>query len=126
MDSRPLEWVPKISQATAIQETHTPGEGASEVQVPSLNPPETQDIQSVQASEAPPIKRLDGEVAKVQETPLPKGRYCETWVGQWVNESGEKVKVERMSLNPTASVLLTGLFIGGLESTPDRDIRGWT
>jgi len=125
MDSRQLEWVPKISEATAIQGTHTPGEGASEVQVPSLNPPEIQDIQSVQASEAPPIKRLDGEVTKLKETPLAKGRYCETWEGQWVNESGEKLKVERMSLNLTASVLLTGVFIGGLESTPNRDIRGW-
>ena len=51
MDSCKSEWVPRISQVTSNQGTHPPGEGASEVQVPSLRPQETQDVQ---ANEAPP------------------------------------------------------------------------
>jgi len=89
-------------------------------------PKRMQGIQSVQADEAPPINRLDGEVTRLQATSFAKGRYCEVWVGEWVNGGGEKVKVEKTSLNLTTSILLTGLFVGGLESTSNRVIRGGT
>ena len=88
-------------------------------------PKRIQGIRSVQADEAPPITRLDGEVTR-QATSFAKGRYCEVWVGEWVNGGGEKVKVEKTSLNLTTSTLLTGLFVGGPESTSNRVIGGGT
>ena len=115
MYSRQPGCFPKISKATGNQGAHTPGEGASEGAGPSMPPQRIQDTQSVQANE---ITRLDGEVTKLQETPFARGTYCEVWEGQWVKIGGE---VEKVSLSFTTSVLLTGLFVGGLESTSNRE-----
>jgi hypothetical protein len=117
MDSRQSGWFPKISQAT-VKEEIPPEEGASEV--PSLRPQRTQDIQSSQANETPPVRRLDGEVTRNGETPFTGGTYCDVWVGRWVRPgSGE----EKVSLSLTTFILLTGLFVGGLEGTPNRVTR---
>ena len=119
MDLRQTEWFPKISRATGDQGTHASGEEQSEVQAASLRPQGTQDNQPVQADEEPPIKRLDGEVKRLQETPYAGGTYCEVWVGQWEKQGEEKdsgVEIEKVSPSLTTSILLTGLFVGCLES----------
>jgi len=127
MDSRQSEWLPRISQPTSDQGTHPPGGGTGEVQAPSLHPQRIQETRSVQANEVPPIKRLGGEVTRLGETPFAGGTYCEVWMGRWVKQGGEKgsgekigrekVEVEKVSLSLTTSILLTVLFVGGLEST---------
>lgn len=114
MDSRQPGRFLKISKATGNQGAHTPGEGTSEDADPSMLPQRIQDTQLVQANE---IMRLDGEVKKLRETAFSRGTYCEVWEGQWMKTGGE---VEKVSLGFTTSVLLTGLSVGGLESTSKR------
>ena len=52
-----------------------------------------QEIRSVEASEVPPVKRLDGEVTRLGDIPFAGGLYCEVWVGRW--EKGSEVGRER-------------------------------
>lgn len=44
--------------------------------------------------------------------------WCEIFVGQWT-KAGTSAEVEKVSLDPTASTLLIGCSVGGLESTPN-------
>lgn len=74
-------------------------------------------VKSVEADEAPPIKRLDGEVTVVDEMAFGGGEYCEVWVGQWTKGGGEKAEVEKVSLSPATPIPLIALFVGGLENT---------
>ena len=74
-------------------------------------PRRTADRGLVEASEAPPVKRLDGEVTRQGEIAFAGGTRCEVWVGQW-----RKFGFEKVSLSPTAFILLMCLFIGGLEN----------
>lgn len=110
------------SGAIGNQGIHPSGEGATEAQVPSLRPQGIQDIQSVRSDEVSPIKRLDGEVTRLQKRPFAGGAYCEVWVGQWVKDwgKGRGVEVEKVSLSPTTSILLTGHFVGCPENISNR------
>jgi len=85
------------------------------MQVLPLHPQRIQNIQLVQANE---LVRLDGEVTRLRETPFARGTYFEVWEGQWV-KTGEEV--EKVSLSPATSILLTGPVTGGLESTSNRE-----
>jgi hypothetical protein len=78
---------------------------------------EVQDTPPIEADEAPPVKRLDGEVTRLGTISFSGGTYCEVWVGQWVKGGGAKVEVEKVSLSLTTSILLMELFVGSLEST---------
>jgi len=93
---------------------------------------ETQSNRSVEVNEAPTVKRLDGDVTRVEEVSIAGGLYCEVWEGRWERGSGEGisrekvgdkgVRGEKVSLSPTASILLIWLFVGGLESTPSTQV----
>ena len=74
--------------------------------------------QPVEANEAPPVKRLDGEVTRLEEIAFAGGTYCEVWVGRWEKRGGE-VGGEKVGLSFAVFVLLTFSLAGGLESTPD-------
>ena len=80
------------------------------------------EINDIEVNEAPPVKRLDGEVTREGQEDLPfsGGTYCEVWIGRWEKRSGEKVEVEKVSLSPVTSILLMGLSVGGLESNPNN------
>lgn len=56
--------------------------------------------QSVEASEVPPVKRLDGEVVRQGEIPFAGGMYYEVWVGLWEKGEVAGVKVEKVSTGP--------------------------
>jgi len=68
--------------------------------------------QSVEANEAPPVKRLDGEVTKLRDIAFAGGVHCEVWRGVWERGSGEGIdekkvgdkglSVEKVSLSLTA------------------------
>ena len=83
---------------------------------------EMQDVQSVEANEAPSFKRLDGEVTKLEDIAFAGGTYYEVWVGRWVKGGGEKAEVEKVSLSLTTSVLLIKLFVGSFESTSHTQV----
>lgn len=74
-------------------------------------------VKSVEADEAPPVKRLDGGVTISGDIAFGGGMYCEVWVGQWMKGGGEKTEVEKVSLSPIAPISLIGLFVGGPENT---------
>ena len=80
---------------------------------------ETQESQSVEANETPPVKRLDGEVVREVmrrgETAFAGGTYCRVWVGWWEKGGGE-VGREKVSLGLATSILLTRPLVAGLES----------
>lgn len=78
---------------------------------------EIKDIQPPEANEAPSIRRLDGEVTRLEEIAFAAGTYCEVWEGRWAKGGGEKAEVEKVSLNLTAFILLIRFFVGSLEST---------
>ncbi|KAF9653023.1 kinase-like protein [Thelephora ganbajun] len=59
---------------------------------------ETQDSQPVEVNEAPPVKRLDGEVTRLGEIAFAGGLCCEVWIGRWEKGGGEKVDVEKVAL----------------------------
>jgi len=68
----------------------------------------TRDSQSVNVSELPPAKRLDGEVVREGEIAYSGGMYCEVWAGKWkkgVVEIGVE-RVEKVSPGLTAAILL--------------------
>jgi len=98
---------------------------------------EKQANQSVEVNEAPPVKRLDGEVTRLAEIPFGEGVCCEVWRGEWKKGRGEgidgkriggkgvgreKVDVEKVSLSPTASILLMLRPVGGLENAPSTQV----
>jgi len=99
-----------ISQATVNHGIHPSGEGASEDAGTFVTSTKNtrHSVSSGQANEAPYIKRLDGEVTRLRETPLTGGMYCDVWMGQWVKQGGEKgsgeeiggekVEVEKVAL----------------------------
>ena len=68
----------------------------------------TRDSQSVDASELPPTRRLNGEVVKLGEIPFFGGTCYELWTGQWRKGAGEVggERVEKVSLSPTTPILL--------------------
>ena len=72
----------------------------------------------VEVNEAPSVKQLDGEVTKEGEIAFGEGAYCEVWKGRWKKGGGEEIG-EIVSFSLTTSILLTWLFVGGLESTSD-------
>ena len=80
---------------------------------------ETQDASSIEASEAPSIRRLDGEITRLEDIAFAGGTYCEVWVGRWVKGGGED---EKVSLSLNTSVLLIKLFLGSLESTSHTQV----
>ena len=63
---------------------------------------ETQDTQSVEANEPPPVKRLDGQVTRIGDIAFAGGMYCDVWVGEWKKSGGgkgnggENVEVEKV------------------------------
>ena len=72
---------------------------------------EIQDTQPIEASEPPPIKRLDGEIKRLGDIAFAGGTFCEVWVGEWSKGSkeeggGEEIdgeKIEKVSIGFTAS-----------------------
>ena len=74
--------------------------------------------QPVETNQTPPIKRLDGEVTSLGDVPFAGGTYCEVWVGQW----RKKEDWEEVSLSLIASILLTWLLTGCLESSQNGQI----
>ena len=78
-----------------------------------------QDVQSLEGDEMQPVKRLDGEVTRLEDMAFAGGTYCEVWVGQWARGGGE---VEKVSMSLTTSILLTKLFVGSLENTSHTQI----
>lgn len=80
-----------------------------------------QDPLPVEANEVPSIKRLDGEITRLEDIAFAGGTYCEVWVGRWVKGSGE---VEKVSLSLTTVFLLIKLFLGSLESTSRTQVTG--
>lgn len=80
---------------------------------------ETQDASPVEGNEPPPIRRLDGEITRLEDIAFAGGTYCEVWVGRWVKGGGED---EKVSLSLTTSVLLKKFFLGSLESTSHTQI----
>lgn len=80
-----------------------------------------QDNQPVEADEAPPVKRLNGEVTRQGESAFAGGTYCEVWVGQWIKPVGEGVggegsNVEKVSLSLADHIPLIWVFVGCIES----------
>ena len=59
----------------------------------------TEDVQPIGldspffSMEAPPVRRLDGEVTRTRDMAFSRGTHCEVWVGRWVKggrmEGGE-------------------------------------
>ena len=86
---------------------------------------EIQDVQSTEPNEAPPVRRLDGEVTKRGDVALAGGTHCEVWVGEWVKggrmEGGEG-DVEKVRLRLIMSTPLTWPFVGGLENTSSTSV----
>ena len=96
---------------------------------------EPRESQQIEASELPPIRRLDGEVTRMGAHPYAGGTYCEIWEGLWRKHGqgavGREALGEMVSLSLITSISLTGLFVGGIESasrTPfiGRDAQGLT
>jgi len=92
---------------------------------------EIQDTQSVETNEAPPVKRLDGEVTRQGDVAFAAGAYCDVWVGRWEKRSGErgsgeaggeKVEVEKVSLSLVTSIPLIRRSVGGLKSTSNNHV----
>ena len=77
--------------------------------------------QLVEASGAPSIKRLDGEVVKERKLTFAGGTCREVWVGRWKRSSreGDREKEcwEKVGLWLTTPLLLKWLFTGRFEST---------
>ena len=77
---------------------------------------ETRVIQLVETNEAPPVKHLDGEVTSEMGIPSAGGRHRDVRVAWLKKRSGEKVEVEKVSLDLATSTPLIGYPIGGLEN----------
>ena len=65
---------------------------------------------------------LNGKIEKVKKI-ASEGIHCEVWVGQW-RKGGTSGEVEKVSPNLTASTLLIGCSVGGLENTPNVWVTG--
>lgn len=61
--------------------------------------PETQGSHSVEATQPPSVKRLDGEVTRGEERPIAGGMYCDVWIGYWKKSSGEETGAGRVYAN---------------------------
>jgi len=90
---------------------------------------EPQEGQSVEPSTPPPVKVLDGKVTRKGELAFAGGTYCEVWVGLWDKGGGEEAgrdkadgEKEKVSSGLTPVILLTLLFVGGLESTSSTKV----
>ena len=63
----------------------------------------TEDVQPTELNEAPPVRRLDGEVTRTGDIAFTAGPHCEIWIGEWVKggrtEGGEG-DVEKVRLRP--------------------------
>ena len=74
--------------------------------------------------EAPPTKRLDGEVGNPGRNQFSGGRYCEVWVGEWEEGGGGKADAEKVRLRfITPTLVLIWFSAGGLESTSNSQVR---
>ncbi|KAF9651706.1 kinase-like protein [Thelephora ganbajun] len=58
--------------------------------------PGTQESQLVETDEAPPVKRLDGEVTKLGDIAFAGGTHCEVWIGRWEKGGGKKVALKAL------------------------------
>jgi len=70
-----------------------------------------QETHSAAADETQIVKRLDGEVTRLEEIAFAGGEHCEVWVGEWRKGgsgevSGRKVDVEKVSPSTIVSILL--------------------
>lgn len=56
--------------------------------------PETLDSHSVETNQPPPVRKLNGEVARQEEMAFVAGPHCEVWIGLWGKGGGVKDSTE--------------------------------
>ena len=98
----------------------------------------TDDDQSAEANEAPPVRRLDGEVVRTGEMPFSGGMHFEVWTGRWEKGgkkksggevNGEKIddkeaSGEKVGSGFVVSILLMWFFVGRLEDFSSIQVTG--
>ena len=93
-----------------------------------LMPPHSQardvTLDSDEISEPPTVTRLDGEVIRMGDFAFSVGTYCEIWAGLWNKGDRGEADREKVSLSPATHIMLTLLFVGGLENTSSAQVIG--
>ena len=84
---------------------------------------EERESQSIEASEIPTVKQLDGQVVKPAEVAFSGGTYCKVWVGQWHKPGEKEGGGEKVRLSPATPIQLMWLSVGGLESTSSAQVN---
>ena len=82
---------------------------------------ESQESQSVEDGQVPPVNRLNGEVTRLGEIAFAGGTYCEIWQGKWETDK-DKGDGEKVRLSLTVCILLTWLLVGVLENTSNAQV----
>lgn len=89
---------------------------------------ESQNAQAAPIAQPPPVKVLNGEVTRQEETPFTKGVYCEVWIGRWEKgrggADGKMAGAEKVGVTLTTQYPADQLLLGDLESTSNTQAAG--